>query len=55
MLTSEQFLNTYFQLGLTFTVPFLSIPLNAINSIIGGNFGDIGNLFNFNNLGNKYR
>jgi len=38
------------QLGLTFTVPFLSIPLNAINSIIGGNFGDIGNLFNFNNL-----
>ena len=40
------------QLGLTFTVPFLSIPLNSINSLIGGNFGDIGNFLNFGNLGN---
>merc|ERR1719192_2484784 len=38
------------QLGLTFTVPFLSIPLNSINSLIGGNFGDIGNFLNFGNL-----
>jgi len=38
------------QLGLTFTVPFLSIPLTSINSIIGGNFGDLGNLFDFNNI-----
>ena len=39
------------QLGLTFTVPFLSIPLNSINSLIGGNFADIGNFLNFGNLG----
>lgn len=38
------------QLGLTFTVPFLSIPLNSINSLIGGNFADIGNFLNFGNL-----
>ena len=41
------------QLGLTFTVPFLSIPLNSINSLIGGNFADIGNFLNFGNLGKK--
>ena len=40
------------QLGLTFTVPFLSIPLNSINSLIGGNFADIGNFLDFGNLGN---
>jgi len=38
------------QLGLTFTVPFLSIPLTSINSIIGGNFGDIGNILNIANI-----
>merc|ERR1719192_2638399 len=38
------------QLGLTFTVPFLSIPLNSINSLIGGNFADIGNFLNFGDL-----
>ena len=43
------------QLGLTFTVPFLSIPLNSINSLIGGNFADIGNFLNFGNLGNVAR
>ena len=41
------------QLGLTFTVPFLSIPLNSINSLIGGNFADIGNFLNFGNLGSE--
>ena len=39
------------QLGLTFTVPFLSIPLNSINSLLGGNFADIGNFLDFGNLG----
>ena len=31
-------------------VPFLSIPLNSINSLIGGNFADIGNFLNFGDL-----
>ena len=35
------------QLGLTFTVPFLSVPLTSLQSIIGG--GGLGDLFdNFN-------
>lgn len=38
------------QLGLTFTVPFLSIPLASINSLIGGNFADIGNFLDFGNI-----
>jgi len=38
------------QLGLTFTVPFLSIPLANIDNILGGNFGDIGSLLNFGNI-----
>jgi len=38
------------QLGLTFTVPFLSIPLASINNLIGGNFADIGNFLNFGDI-----
>ncbi len=34
-----------FQLGLTFTVPFLTIPLNSLQSMIGG--GGLGDLFDF--------
>jgi hypothetical protein len=33
-------------LGLTFTVPFLSIPLNAINSIFNGD--GISDMMDFN-------
>jgi len=32
------------QLGLTFTVPFLSIPLSGINSLLGGGGGGVGGI-----------
>ena len=35
----------FLQLGLTFTVPFLTIPLNSLQSMLGG--GGIGDFFNF--------